>query len=143
MSRTLIAVGIIMAALAAAWAYQRLRPSSANRTSQIPTYTVPTRLQRWDFSHPNSKWLLVVFTSKTCSTCAAVATAAQQLANDSLAVTEVEYSRHQALHNRYDISAVPLTVLVDNTGLVIASLAGPATATELADIYNSARTSGR
>ena len=84
-------------------------------------------------------WLLAVFTSKTCSTCAAVTKAAQSLADDSLAVQEVEFRRHGELHRRYTIDAVPLAVLADRTGAVCASLAGPATAAELSELVASAR----
>ncbi|MCY3578010.1 MAG: hypothetical protein OXH53_11910 [bacterium] len=135
MVRTLIALGVIAGALAVAWLYRRLRPSSPT----APTYSVPTRLERWDFAQPNAEWLLAVFTSKTCSTCAAVVKAAEGLADDSLAVQEVEYRRHRDLHSRYTVDAVPLAVLADRSGAVCASLAGPATSAELSALIASVR----
>ncbi len=135
MARTLIALGVMVGALAVAWLYRRSRPSSPT----APTYSVPTRLERWDFAQPNAEWLLAVFTSKTCSTCAAVVKEAEGLANDSLAVQEVEYRRHSELHRRYAVDAVPLAVLADRSGAVCASLAGPATAAELSALIASAR----
>ena len=135
MARTLIALGVIAGALAVAWLYRRYRPS----TPTAPTYSVPTRLERWDFAQPNTEWLLAVFTSKTCSTCAAVIKAAESLADDALAVQEVEFRRHGELHRRYTVDAVPLAVLADRTGAVCASLAGPATEAELSALVASAR----
>lgn len=135
MARTLIALGVIAGALAAAWLYRRFRPSNPT----APTYSVPARLERWDFAQPNTEWLLAVFTSKTCSTCAAVAKAAESLADESLAVQEVEFRRHGELHRRYAVDAVPLAVLADRTGAVCASLAGPATDAELSALVASAR----
>ena len=136
MARTLIALGVIAGALAVAWLYRRFRPSNPT----APTYSVPTQLERWDFAQPNAEWLLAVFTSKTCSTCAAVVKAAQGLAEESLVVQEVEFRRHGELHSRYGVDAVPLAVLADGTGAVCASLAGPATAAELSALIASART---
>jgi len=134
-ARTLIALGVMVGALAVAWLYRRFRPSNPT----APTYSVPTRLERWDFAHPDSEWLLAVFTSKACSTCAAVAKAAECLGDDALAVQEVEFRRHGELHRRYSIDAVPLAVLADRSGTVRASLAGPATEAELSALVASAR----
>ncbi|MXW42758.1 MAG: hypothetical protein F4138_01965 [Acidimicrobiia bacterium] len=163
MSRTLISAAVILVALSLAWLYQRSRPSKVAQTQArhshtphhihhhiphhavpsytAPSYTVPTHLERWDFAHPNSEWLIAIFTSKTCSTCAAVTQAAQSLTSEKLtthklAIQEVEYRRHRKLHSRYGISAVPLAVLVNNVGTVVASLAGPTTAEELAEVIN-------
>ena len=135
MARTLITLGVIVGALAVAWLYRRIRPSSPT----APTYSVPAQLERWDFAQPNTDWLLAVFTSKTCSTCAAVIEAAEELADDTLAVQEVEHRRHGELHRRYAVDAVPLAVVADRTGAVCASLAGPATSAELSALIASVR----
>ncbi len=135
MARTLITLGVIVGALAVAWLYRRIRPSSPT----APTYSVPTQLERWDFAQPNTDWLLAVFTSKTCSTCAAVIEAAEELADETLAVQEVEHRRHGELHRRYAVDAVPLAVVADRAGVVCASLAGPATSAELSALIASVR----
>lgn len=135
MARTLIALGIIGGALGVAWLARRYRPTTAT----APTFSVPARLERWDFAQPNTDWLLAVFTAKTCSTCAAVIEAAEGLADDSLAVQEVEHRRHGELHRRYSVDAVPLAVLADRTGAVCASLAGPATSSQLSALIASVR----
>ncbi|WP_419919891.1 TlpA family protein disulfide reductase [Candidatus Poriferisocius sp.] len=137
MARTLIALGIVAGALVVAALARRSRTAAP----AAPSYSVPVHLERWDFAQPSSDWLLVVFTSKTCSTCGAVIEAARGLADDSLAVQEVEHRRHGDLHRRYGIDAVPLAVLVDRSGAVHASLAGPATPDELSNLIASARSS--
>lgn len=135
MARTLIALGVIAGALAVAWLVRRFRTAAPT----APAFSVPARLERWDFAQPNADWLLAVFTSKSCSTCAAVMKAAETLADDTLAVQEVEFRRHGDLHRRYTVDAVPLAVLADRTGAVCASLAGPATAAELSALIASVR----
>ncbi|WP_420638607.1 hypothetical protein [Candidatus Poriferisocius sp.] len=135
MARVLITLGVIALALVVAWLVRRSRPS----VPTAPTYAVPDRLERWDFSKPSTDWLMAVFTSKTCSTCAAVSEAAHGLADATLVVQEVEYRRHRELHQRYGVDAVPLVVLADRSGAVRASLAGPATAAELAALLASVR----
>ncbi len=135
MARTLIALGVVAGALAVAGIVRRTRPAPP----KAPSYSVPARLERWDFARPGSEWLLAVFTSRTCSTCAAVIAAAQELADDWLVVQEIEHRRHGDLHSRYGIDAVPLAVLADRTGAVRASLAGPTTSDELSELIASAR----
>ncbi|MCY4272132.1 MAG: hypothetical protein OXF00_05760 [bacterium] len=137
MARTLTALAVIAGVLAVAWLVRRLRPATA--PAAAPAYSVPAQLARWDFAQPDAEWLLAVFTSKTCSTCAAVMKAAEGLADESLAVQEVEYRRHGELHRRYTVDAVPLSVLADRSGAVCASLAGPATAEELSALITSVR----
>ena len=139
MTRSLIAIGVILIALLLAWAYQRRNSTYAASPSVAPTYSVPKKLERWDFTHPNHNWLLVVFTSKSCSTCAGVINAAQQLASSSVAIQEVEYNAQRDLHARYGIAVVPLVILVDKDGMVVASHAGAATAEELAKLLTVIR----
>lgn len=135
MVRALIALSVIAGALALAWLARRFRSTYPT----APAYSVPAKLERWDFAHPDTEWLLAVFTSKTCSTCAAVARAAECLGDDALAVQEVEFRRHGELHRRYSVDAVPLAVLADRSGRVRASVAGPTTEAELSALVASAR----
>jgi hypothetical protein len=92
---------------------------------------VPAQLDRRDFARPDADWLVAVFTSATCATCAGVAAKAQVLACAAVAVEEVEVSARTEVHRRYHIDAVPLTVVADGEGVVRAAFAGPVTATDL------------
>ena len=59
---------------------------------------MPVQLDRADFARPDAPWLVAVFTSTTCQTCADVARKAEVLASDEVAVAEVEYSANRDLH---------------------------------------------
>jgi hypothetical protein len=128
MERLFVALGIVAVALAIAAALR------ARRRSDPPTQpagNVPVQLDRADFPRPDAAWLVVVFTSATCQTCADVAAKAAVLASDDVAVVEAEYQRDRAVHQRYRVDAVPLTVVADRSGVVQRSFLGPVTATDL------------
>jgi hypothetical protein len=92
---------------------------------------VPTQLDRRDFERPNAAWLVAVFTSATCESCADVVSKARVLASDDVAVTDIEWQSNGDLHARYHIDAVPLLLIADPDGVVRRSFAGPVTATDL------------
>ena len=62
-------------ALVAVW-LQRRRPGAA---PVVERHHVPTSVDRADFVRPTADWLVVVFTSATCGTCAATWEVARQL----------------------------------------------------------------
>ena len=88
------------------------------------------------------EWLLVVFTSATCDTCADVARKAKVSESAAVAVAEIEWGANRPLHERYGIDAVPTTVLADRDGVVRASFLGPVTATDLWAAVAEAREPG-
>ena len=92
---------------------------------------MPTQLDRADFARPDAPWLVAVFTSATCTTCADVVAKAAVLASDEVAVTDVEWQSQRDVHDRYRIDGVPLLVIADRDGVVRGSFAGPVTATDL------------
>jgi hypothetical protein len=128
MERVLIGVAIaVVAAAVAAWASRRDRVEA----SAPAVHHVPTALDRRDFSEPSRPWLVVVFTSATCTTCEETWFRAQHLDADAVAVQEVEVGRDPDLHERYGIDAVPTTVIADGDGVVRGSFLGPVTTTHL------------
>lgn len=128
MERLVIVVVVAIVAVAVALVVQRRQPAAAPvRTG----YNVPGQLHRPDFSRPDADWLVVVFSSATCETCAGVWDKVQVLESDAVAVQEVEVTAHRELHDRYRIDGVPTTVVADAEGVVRASFLGPATATDL------------
>lgn len=118
-----------------------LRRRSRRQPPTQPRGEVPAQLDRADFdradfdradfSSPAAPWLVVVFTSATCDTCADVWRKAQVLASREVAVREVEYGRDRALHDRYRIDAVPALVIADADGVVRYGRLGPVSATDL------------
>ena len=127
MDRLLIAAAIVAVAVAVAVAVRRRRPDAPTQ----PTGVAPSQLDRRDFERPNADWLVVVFTSATCDTCADVVAKAIVVASDDVAVSDVEWQTHKDLHERYAIDAVPLLVIADTDGVVRRSFVGPVTATDL------------
>jgi hypothetical protein len=137
--RIVVAVGLALLALAvAAYLQRRRQPSAPIRTG----YSVPAQLDRADFTRPDAPWLVAVFTSSTCSSCAGVWERAQPLASPAVAVQELEHTRDRALHERYAIDAVPATLVADAEGVVVATFIGPVTATDLWAAVAEAREPG-
>jgi hypothetical protein len=106
------------------------------------TFSVPGQLDRADFERSDAEWLVVVFSSATCASCAAMVGKAQALASAAVAVQDVEARSRADLHRRYGIEAVPLTLLADHAGVVRATFIGPATATDLWAAVAEARQPG-
>jgi hypothetical protein len=126
-SRLLVVLAVVALAVVIAWLAQRRRPSTPARTG----YALPEHLHRSDFERSDAPWLVAVFTSATCSTCADVATKARLLESTDVAVQEVEYNRDRGLHDRYAIEAVPSILVADDAGVVRRSFLGPVSATDL------------
>lgn len=127
MERLLVVLVVAAVAVVVALVVQRRQPAAPVATG----YHVPGQLHRRDFDRPDAEWLVVVFTSSTCSSCAGVWDKVRVLESDAVATQEVEVSAHRELHDRYRIDGVPTTVVADPDGVVRASFLGPATATDL------------
>ena len=108
-------------------AQRRRRPPAPTLTG----HTLPDQLARSDFDRPEAPWLVAVFTSSTCTSCAGVWERAQPLESEAVAVQEVEVGASKDLHDRYGIEAVPAALVVDAEGVVVRTFLGPVTATDL------------
>ena len=127
-ARILIALALIVVAAAVAWWLER------RRVVAVPTQgraVVPQQLDRHDFVRPDAPWLVVLFTSEHCDSCAGLYDKAKPLESADVAVTEIEYGAQPELHRRYHIDAAPITVLVDAMGVTQASFVGAFAAAEL------------
>jgi hypothetical protein len=137
--RIVVAVVLAVVAVAVAAVLQRRQqPSAPIRTG----YAVPGQVLRADFVRPQAPWLVVVFTSATCRSCSGVWERARPLESEVVAIQEVEHGRDRALHDRYEIDAVPTTLVVDGEGVVVSSYVGPVTATDLWAAVAEAREPG-
>src|SRR3954462_14719383 len=117
MERVLIAVGIAVAVAVLAWVLERRRPEAPTQRR----WAVPDQLDRADFERPGAPFLVAVFTSATCNSCAQTVVQAQHAATADVVVEEVEIAAHGDLHRRYNIEAVPTLVVADREGVVRAS----------------------
>ena len=123
-----------MAAIVAS-VVRRRRPEPPTQSG----YAAPAQLDRQDFDQPSTPWLVAVFTSATCDSCAGARDKAAALASRDVVVQEVEVSTRRDLHDRYQVDAVPLIVLADPDGVVQASFIGPPSATDLWSAVADAR----
>jgi hypothetical protein len=126
--RLLLVVALVAVAVGVAMVLQRRRPQPAPTNVRV---TLPAQVARADFDRPEAGWLVAVFTSATCSTCAGVWDKARLLASDEVATQEIEVGAARDLHRRYGIDAVPSIVVADAEGVVQATFVGPVTATDL------------
>ena len=127
MERLLLLLGIAATAGAAAALLQR----QSDRTPVRTGWTVPDQVRRSDFARPDAPWLVAVFTSSTCRTCAGVLSRALPLESSEVAVAEVEAAADREVHDRYGIDAVPLVLVVDDEGVVRHHHLGPVSSTHL------------
>lgn len=138
MNRVALAIVLIAAAAAVAWWLRRRQPQAPTQSH----YRVPTQLDRNDFEGADRPWLVVVFSSTTCDTCAEAIAKANVVACDEVVVQDVSYQARKDLHTRYRIDAAPTTVLADTDGVVRAAFVGAPTATDLWAAVAEARTPG-
>ncbi len=127
MERLLLLVVVAAVAATAARLVQRRRPDAPVRTG----WTVPEQLDRDDFERPDAPWLVVVFTSATCDSCASMMATAAPLASLDVVVQEIEVGSRRAVHDRYAIDAVPMVLMCDGLGVVRGHHVGPVSATHL------------
>ncbi len=138
-TRLLAAAGLVaVAVVVSALLRRRQQPSAPSQ----PSYGAPSQLDRADFPTAAAEWLVVVFTSASCHTCADVAAKAMALASRHVSVIDAEFGTNRELHQRYRIDAVPITVLCDGAGVVRARFMGPVSATDLWAAVAEAREPG-
>jgi thioredoxin-related protein len=128
MTGLLLAIPIGLAAVVVAAVVQR----RTNRHEMTQTgFGVPSQLARADFARPDTPWLVVLFSSATCDSCASAWDKVKHLASDDVAVEDAEAVERKDLHERYKVEAVPTIVVVDGEGAVRASFLGTPTAADL------------
>lgn len=124
----IIVVVVALVALGVGWFVQQRAPDAPIQ----PTHHVlPTQLDRSDFVRPEAPWLVAVFTSNTCETCAKVWTSTQLVESDDVAIQNIAYQNDKALHDRYKVTAVPAVVVADAQGVNRAEFLGPPSSAEL------------
>jgi len=138
MTTLVLAVGLGAVAVLVAWV---IRSRTGTDAPTQARWAVPTQLDREDFTGPELPWLVAVFTSSTCLSCAGTWKTAQTLAAPDVAVQRLDAVADRPLHERYGIEAVPCLVLADAAGTVRASFLGEPTPAELTDAMVALRAS--
>jgi len=137
MERFLIVLAVVVLATGVSVVVRRRRPEPPTQGR----WPVPTQLDRVDFDRPDTPWLVVVFSSTTCLSCADAVEKAEVLAGTEVVVQDVEVAARPDLHRRYGIDAVPVTVVADGDGVVRASFVGAPSATDLWAVVAELRSS--
>jgi hypothetical protein len=138
MTQLLVAVAVVVAAVVVGLVLRRRQVVAAPTQ---PSHAVPAQLDRADFDAP-TPWLVAVFSSESCNTCADVVRKATALRSAEVTVVDVEFGSSRELHRKYDIQAVPIVAIADQDGVVRAGFAGPVTATDLWAAAAEARNPG-
>ncbi len=139
MVQFVVAVAVVVAAVVVGLVLRRRRTVAAPTQ---PSLAVPAQLDRADFPQATAPWVVVVFSSATCHTCADVRSKAAVLASREVAVVDLEFPSARALHDKYGIQAVPIVAIADAQGVVHRGFAGPVTATDLWAAVADAREPG-
>jgi hypothetical protein len=126
-ARLLIAAGLLVAVGVVAWWLQRRPPDAPPRD----VYPVPQQLDRHDFPHPEAAWLVALFSSTVCDSCQGLGPKLTALESADVATCEIELGERGDLHQRYQLAAIPTTVIADSDGVVRRAFVGAFTATDL------------
>jgi len=127
MTRVAIVVAVVAVAIIVNVVTRRRRVTAPTQGDR----ELPTQLDRADFARPEAPWIVVAFTSSTCNTCADVERKVKVLDSREVVVHVAEYVAERALHDKYDVDAVPAVVMADARGVVQAAFLGPVSATDL------------
>jgi hypothetical protein len=133
-----IGVAVLLVAGAIAWWMRRQRPQAPPRDA----YPIPRQLDRTDFPNPETAWLVAYFSSTTCAGCQGLGPKVEVLACIDVATCECSFERDRELHERYDISAIPMIVIADHEGVVHRAFIGATSATDLWAAVAEARAPG-
>ncbi len=129
---TVVRLVIVLALVAVAACVAALASRREGGGAPVVTRSsLPTHVRRTDFARPDAAWLVVLFSSATCASCARARQVVVPLESSEVAVTEIEFSDERDLHERYSIDAVPSVIVCDADGAVRAGFLGPPTAADL------------
>jgi hypothetical protein len=126
-ARIVIALAILAGVGVVAFLMRRRPPDAPPRD----VYPVPKQLDRADFPRAEAAWLVALFSSAVCDSCHGLGDKLTPLESVDVAVCEIDAEHHDALHRRYELAAIPTTVIADQQGVVRRAFVGAFTATDL------------
>jgi hypothetical protein len=129
LARVLIGVAVLAVVGIVAVVLERRRRAEAAPVRD--PFPVPRQLTRADFPRPEAPWLVALFSSTTCDGCEAMRGRVLALDSADVAVVDVSWQEGRDLHERYQISGVPMVLVADRDGVVRRAFVGSVTATDL------------
>ena len=127
--RILIAVALLAVCGTSAAVFERRRQASGAPVRD--PYPIPRQLTRSDFLRPDAPWLVALFSSTTCEGCAAMRDKVLAMETSEVAAVEVSFQAERDIHERYEISGVPMVLVADHDGVVQRAFLGVVSATDL------------
>ncbi len=128
-TRVLIAAAVLVVVALVAVVLERRRRATAQPVRD--PYPIPRQLFRADFPRPDAPWLVALFSSATCEGCEAMRPKVLTLDSPDVAAIDVSFQADRALHERYEISGVPMVLVADADGVVQRAFLGMVSATDL------------
>jgi hypothetical protein len=126
-TRIVIAVALLAVVLLVAARLRRGRRAPPPRD----VYPIPRQLDRADFPRPDAPWLVAYFSSTVCDSCRGLGPKVAVLESAGVSVCEADAAVRRDLHDRYEISAIPMILIADSEGVVRRAFVGATTATDL------------
>ncbi len=127
MARVALAAGFIVVAAIVALVLERRRAAPPARDA----YPVPAQLDRADFPRPDTPWLVALFSSTRCDSCAGMADKMVVLECAAVVTCDIADETRRDLHERYAISGLPMLLVADAECVVRRAFVGSATATDV------------
>jgi len=116
---------LVVGAVIIAVAVSTLANRSTTSTNAELEHHIPDQIDGADFCRTLGSRMLVVFSSSKCNTCALVIEAVSRIDKPSLVVVVADIETKPDLHAKYNIEAVPTTLLAEPSGRVVKSFLGP------------------
>lgn len=129
LERVVIALMVLLVAVAVALVVERRRRDEVSPLRD--PYPIPRQLTRSDFPRPDAAWLVALFSSTTCDGCTAMAAKLVALESPAVATVDVSFQAQRVIHERYEISGVPMVLMADAEGVVHRAFLGAVSATDL------------
>lgn len=133
-----IGIAVVVIGIAVAAVLRRRAPVGPPRDA----YPVPRQVSRDDFLRPEAPWLVAYFSSETCDSCRDLGPKVAVLDSPEVAVCEIDFSAQRSVHERYQIEAIPMVLVVDTHGVVQRAFVGATSATDLWAAVAEARDPG-
>lgn len=126
-----IVIGLIVLVVAAIVAVVFERRRVASSAPVRDPFPVPRQLHRADFPRSDAPWLVALFTSTTCDGCVAMHDKVLAVTSPEVVAVDVSFQDDRMLHERYEISGVPMVLIADAEGVVQHAFIGAVSATDL------------